>query len=647
MTHPILSQTSATERIRGYGSGVAVKAPVRIVTTVNLTLSGEQTVNSVAVVDGDRVLVKDQSDATQNGIYVVSTSDWQRSADFDGDGDVVQGTLVVSTHDTTIFYRVTTANPITIGSSSLSFASVSAALTQAIIGQVLYPQTSSEASAGITPTNYHYPPGYVYRYGTNTTPGTTDMLTPLNNAITVAHGSGVPVKLPPERIRITDTPTSILGQVTIEGDGPYKSRIDLIPTADNKAALKLSNGASRCERVILRDFAIWSNDTTYTKIGLDLYDLSVCKFERIFIYGTGGSGPSAGACFSGNGSIGIRTHGRDATGIDDVEIIADKPIVIAANPNIAASEGEDMDHWQWNNLYLVGNGNPLIEVEAGLGLMETRFEGYQAWVGGTTGFKINDTRVAPTVPSRGITFKNVRREQGTDTNAYVFDMTFSEPVQRIQLEDVLMGTGSHGITINGFTRLLLNGVTAALASGKNSIVTAGVTAKTVLSMTGCIWQSGTNVTLTGLTQILAGAYRSADYAGPSDAIYAGQITDTSINAEQLKATCANGAVGLDLVAATGDRFRAILQAAGTGVELRALNNAATDYEPAVLAAETFDLKTRTGAGTVASAVQADANASAGNTRLLIYDVDNGQIERVSVGASDSGGAGFKVLRIPN
>jgi hypothetical protein len=43
----------------------------------------------------------------------------------------------------------------------------------------------------------------------------------------------------------------------------------------------------------------------------------------------------------------------------------------------------------------------------------------------------------------------------------------------------------------------------------------------------------------------------------------------------------------------------------------------------------------------------DKNAVSGNTRLLVYDVDNGTTERVSVGAPDSGGTGYKVLRIPN
>lgn len=45
--------------------------------------------------------------------------------------------------------------------------------------------------------------------------------------------------------------------------------------------------------------------------------------------------------------------------------------------------------------------------------------------------------------------------------------------------------------------------------------------------------------------------------------------------------------------------------------------------------------------------QYDTSNTPGHTRLAIYDVDNGQIERVVVGAPDSGGTGYKVLRIPN
>lgn len=46
-------------------------------------------------------------------------------------------------------------------------------------------------------------------------------------------------------------------------------------------------------------------------------------------------------------------------------------------------------------------------------------------------------------------------------------------------------------------------------------------------------------------------------------------------------------------------------------------------------------------------LQVDDSAVAGETRLLVWDVDNSTLERVTVGAADSGGTGFKLLRIPN
>ena len=58
-----------------------VKRSVRVATTANITLSGTQTIDGVAVVAGDRVLVKDQTAAAENGIYVVAAGAWSRAAD--------------------------------------------------------------------------------------------------------------------------------------------------------------------------------------------------------------------------------------------------------------------------------------------------------------------------------------------------------------------------------------------------------------------------------------------------------------------------------------------------------------------------------------------------------------------------------------
>lgn len=49
----------------------------------------------------------------------------------------------------------------------------------------------------------------------------------------------------------------------------------------------------------------------------------------------------------------------------------------------------------------------------------------------------------------------------------------------------------------------------------------------------------------------------------------------------------------------------------------------------------------------AEAARFDRSVTATHTRFMIYDVDNATLERVTVGAADSGGGGFKVLRIPN
>jgi len=51
--------------------------------------------------------------------------------------------------------------------------------------------------------------------------------------------------------------------------------------------------------------------------------------------------------------------------------------------------------------------------------------------------------------------------------------------------------------------------------------------------------------------------------------------------------------------------------------------------------------------TVTTRLAVRATVTALDTWLMIYDVDNATLERVSVGAVDSGGAGFKLLRIPN
>lgn len=88
------------DRFAGLTEGLGVKAPVRAYAAANLTLSGLQTVDGVALVAGDRVAVGGQTSSLDNGVYVASSSAWARSADFDGARDVTGGTLVSVTEGT-------------------------------------------------------------------------------------------------------------------------------------------------------------------------------------------------------------------------------------------------------------------------------------------------------------------------------------------------------------------------------------------------------------------------------------------------------------------------------------------------------------------------------------------------------------------
>jgi hypothetical protein len=86
-----------TDRFAGINSSVALKAPVRVATTANITLSGFQTIDGVTLASGDanlRVLVKGQADSTQNGLYDVASGNWTRTTDWDGNTDFVQGSRI-------------------------------------------------------------------------------------------------------------------------------------------------------------------------------------------------------------------------------------------------------------------------------------------------------------------------------------------------------------------------------------------------------------------------------------------------------------------------------------------------------------------------------------------------------------------------
>lgn len=132
------SVTNATDAatkayVDGVASGLDVKASVRVATTANLNLStaleNGDTVDGITLATGDRVLVKNQSTGSQNGIYVVQASGAAvRATDADSSAEVTPGLFAFVEEGTTngnTGWVLTTDAPITLGTTALVFTQFS------------------------------------------------------------------------------------------------------------------------------------------------------------------------------------------------------------------------------------------------------------------------------------------------------------------------------------------------------------------------------------------------------------------------------------------------------------------------------------------------------------------------------------------
>lgn len=115
--------------------------PVAAATTLPITLAGEQTIDGVVTL-ASRILVKDQSDPAQNGIYLTATGAWSRATDANAVAEFVrERTVQVAGGSTHAGKRFRLTSSVTsLGVSSVTFS-------DAMVGNVTGSVTGNAATA--------------------------------------------------------------------------------------------------------------------------------------------------------------------------------------------------------------------------------------------------------------------------------------------------------------------------------------------------------------------------------------------------------------------------------------------------------------------------------------------------------------------
>ena len=156
-TSPVNSTDIANKYyVDAVAQGLGPKAACQVGTTVNISLTGLQTIDTYTTLAGDRVLVKNQSTSSQNGIYIASASAWTRSTDMDVWSEVPGAyTVLLNGGQSNTGWVSTATQTGTIGVTAMPWVQFSANNTYyAGTGLTLASNTFSITNTGVTANTY-------------------------------------------------------------------------------------------------------------------------------------------------------------------------------------------------------------------------------------------------------------------------------------------------------------------------------------------------------------------------------------------------------------------------------------------------------------------------------------------------------------
>jgi hypothetical protein len=484
-----------TDRFDGAIASLAIKAPCRVATIANITLFGEQTVNGVAVVEGDRVLVKDQTAAVDNGIYEVQDTAWRRTKDFDGNRDAVQGTIVLvhPTDPGTLFYVLTTANPVVFGTSEITFEptdpGVETVVEQLNDYQEDVANAADAAKGGWLVGWFHSFTGALGRtLGARSRDnlhlsdaGTTaDMLTALNR-IFAGYPAGFNCQAESGTWILSGTASFTGQRMTLKGMGRQHSIISFQPAGADVALEVNEPSAGGSNQGEISGFGFTGGANTQDKTAIRLVNVANYKISQI--------GISTGAWLGD--SIGLKFEGRQFHHAQDCELACARPVVIGNNLTWPSLSG---DHSVLQRMELIGTSatRPVIEFEDGTSFANMTLRNI-AVVGGQHGIYWNDT--TSTAAGFNLHIDGGRSEQGLDATAYsLYLASTAQTLQNLLVTNFKFGAERNGVYLRNVQRATF--INCSFDSTTGTALNITLVAGSKLTLINCARPLAGAVTLT-------------------------------------------------------------------------------------------------------------------------------------------------------